>query len=1014
MVFHSPAQGQNHQMRSSRSVETTLNVKLAAILRGERLDAEAERRVRKAQFDILLSRDDDFVAIEAEFEPARTVRADAESRMGRQVDGKPITLVTALVYPERLRNVSDAEIDRELQDCRDLRFAFGELTGRDSKLSLMDRNQPVSLRWTPWETGSVWTLAAHLWTRWTQSQRSEDELARLAQILDERIVEAAEILQVSPGSSGRVVKALELDALGLEKRAALRAAALILCNAMVFQRLLSDVVEVLPPGGEFGQRQAAQQWEKILRTNWRPIFEPARQAVLDMDPKTAQNVLDALRPAADALSQSNIPVRHDLAGRVFHRLLIGGKYLSPNYTTVPAAILLATLALDCLNLDWSDEKAIRALNIVDPACGTGTLLAAAGQDIRRRHIRARLDAADKPSAVLNRTLLEDVLHGYDVVHAVVHLAAATLAMMEVKRKIRRTHLYPMPLKVEGRGKNQTAHLGSLDFLSTSKAQPWPLALFSGEQPARKKAARSVSGDGEKERLAELPPVDLAILNPPFFKSQGIADSRGWKPFFGMMTNPKDAELMRKELQRRLQPLPASMKAGGSAFIQLVEENLRGDGSVLACVLPTAVWTGSSWAGVRRLWAERYAIEWVVVSHDDRNRTKTASTPGRRFISMSESTRIGETLIVARRKPDCQKNSHRTRIVNLAHNPSHPIEAAHLARKLGELQAGDIPGLEDTPGAVCSLRADSDHTPWGQVLSVALPREGDIGGIVGPAIALRATGLLQTAWRIGRGELRFFGMEEAFPIPICTLEELAETSPRDIAIKGRAAPCEMHNEVNGQAPALWHHRADETTTLTARPNAGISAKPGREDTANALLRSAGHLHISTELGLASQRAAALWGRRSILGVQSWNTLRLTTGKTNKAGRPILMPRSGQTSLREKALALWLNSTPGILLRIVHGNRSYLGRVGLPVEVLRKLPVLNVRALSAARCKAAGRLWDDVAKRELRPYAQAEEDPLRQEIDRRLLREVLGLPQSAAQGIADLRARLVAEPMTQVRF
>jgi len=352
-----------------------------------------------------------------------------------------------------------------------------------------------------------------------------------------------------------------------------------------------------------------------------------------------------------------------------------------------------------------------------------------------------------------------------------------------------------------------------------------------------------------------------------------------------------------------------------------------------------------------------------------------------------------------------QNSHRTRIVNLAHNPSHPIEAAHLARQLSELRAADIPGLEDTPGAVCNLRADSEHEPWGQVLTVALPREGDIGGIVGPAIVLRATNLLQIAWRIGRGELRLFGMEESFPVPICTLAELAETSPRDIAIKGRAAPCEMHNEVDGHAPALWHHRADEATTLTARPNAGISAKRNRENEANALLRFACRLHIATELRLPSQRAAAVWGRRNILGIRSWNTLRLKAGKRENAE---------QTALREKALALWLNSTPGILLRIVHGNRPYLGRVSLPLEVLRELPVLDVRKLSAARRKAAGRLWDDVAKRELRPYAQAGEDPLRQEIDRRLLREVLGLPKSAAQGIAELRARLTAEPMTQVRF
>ena len=992
-------------MRSSRSVETTLNVKLAAILRGQHLDAEAERRVRKAQFDILLSRDDDLVAIEAEFEPARTVRADADSRMGRQVDGKPVTLVTALVYPERLRNVSDAEIERELQDCQDLRFSFGEPTGSDSQMSLIARNQPGSLRWTPWETGSVWTLSTHMWTRWTQSQRTENELARLTQILDERIVEAAAILQVSPGSSGRVVKALELDALGLEERAALRASALILCNAMVFQRLLSNIVEELPTGGAFGQRQAAQQWKKILRTNWRPIFEPARRAVLDMDSTTAYKVLEALQPAAEELSSSNIPARHDLAGRVFHSLLIGGKYLSPNYTTVPSAILLASLALNCLDLDWSDEKAIRALNIVDPACGTGTLLAAAGQDIRRRHIRARLDAGDKPSAVLNRTLLEDVLYGYDVVHAVVHLAAATLAMMEVKRKIRRTHLYPMPLKVDKRGKKKTPRLGSLDFLSTSETEPWPLDLFAGKQAPEKKESRSVSGNSEKKRVAELPPIDLAILNPPFFKSQGIVDSRGWKPFFGMMANPKDADLMRKELQRRLQPLPASMKAGGSAFIQLVEENLRGDGSVLACVLPTAVWTGSSWAGVRRLWAERYAIEWVVVSHDDRNRTKTASTPGRLFISMSESTRIGETLIVARRKTTDHENSHYTRIVNLRINPDHPIKAAQLTRLLSELEDDDMPILGQEYGGQCSLMdIGPGHTKaerqiwWGEVLRVALPRNGeDIGNIIGPATALRSTIPILTAWRISQGKLG----EKDLPFSIAKIGDIAATGPWHHAVKGGAGPYTIQEtlEATGNL-ALWHHEAESITKLNARPNAQLLIRPGRENEAGEVWKSSGSLHIALELRLASQRAAAVWSKRRMLGISSWNTLRLK----GEYAQPN----------REKALALWFNSTLGILLRIVHGNRPYLGRVRLPIEVLRRLPVLDVTKLGAEECEAAGRLWNDVARRELLPYAQAHEDPVRQEIDHRMSTEVLGLPEHSAEFFGSLRNQLVGEPMVWARF
>ena len=94
-----------------------------------------------------------------------------------------------------------------------------------------------------------------------------------------------------------------------------------------------------------------------------------------------------------------------------------------------------------LGVDWADSNAIKKLTIVDPACGTGTLLVAAGQETRHRHIRACLDNNVQPSDTLNRDLLEHTLYGYDVVHAAVHLTAATLAMMETKVPIRGTHLY---------------------------------------------------------------------------------------------------------------------------------------------------------------------------------------------------------------------------------------------------------------------------------------------------------------------------------------------------------------------------------------------------------------------------------------------------------------------------------------------------------------------------------------------------------------------------------------------
>ena len=95
----------------------------------------------------------------------------------------------------------------------------------------------------------------------------------------------------------------------------------------------------------------------------------------------------------------------------------------------------------------------------------------------------------------------------------------------------------------------------------------------------------------------------------------------------------------------------------------------------------------------------------------------------------------------------------------------------------------------------------------------------------------------------------------------------------------------------------------------------------------MLQRAGHLQIACELRHAPQRLAAVRTSEPMLGVSSWTTVNLKTDRTGA----------------EEALCLWLNSTPGILLRVCHANRPYLGRSRLPHELMRTLPVLNVETL-----------------------------------------------------------------------
>ena len=91
------------------------------------------------------------------------------------------------------------------------------------------------------------------------------------------------------------------------------------------------------------------------------------------------------------------------------------------------------------------------------------------------------------------------------------------------------------------------------------------------------------------------------------------------------------------------------------------------------------------------------------------------------------------------------------------------------------------------------------------------------------------------------------------------------------------------------------------------------------------------------GMAPQRVAAVMTDNPMLGVRSWTSV---------------LPRNPAPG-KDEALCLWLNSTFGLLLRIMHGNRPYLGRSAVPHELARTMPVLDVEALSAGQLRGRSR-------------------------------------------------------------
>ena len=385
----------------------------------------------------------------------------------------------------------------------------------------------------------------------------------------------------------------------------------------------------------------ADAWDLILALDYKPIFETGRAALFACpnDFAFAAAVRDSAH-AALTVVRTIAGLRHDLLGRIFHTVLDTARYDGSFYTTTPAATLLATLAIDEDMCDWNDPKAIANLRIIDPACGTGTLLMAAAERIR--------DLA--PHTIDDETvaaaLIEQVLSGYDINLTATHMAATTLGLLSPTTQFRNMKIGRTFLGVDDVGK---AYLGSLEFLDRQAMLiPWP------------SSAQAVSQVETGEEMPQIEAADLVIMNPPLTR-----DSLRHDQF-----TPSEERLLKAQERRLFADQPVHLSSNGNAFLVLAEHISKNKVGDIAAILPLVTATNASSLQIRQFLAQRYHIETIVTSHD----------PER--IYFSENTSIGEMLLVCRAWADTKGPKPTTTVVNLAANPASPsaaVSAAHAIK-----------------------------------------------------------------------------------------------------------------------------------------------------------------------------------------------------------------------------------------------------------------------------------------------------------------------------------------------
>ena len=219
---------------------------------------------------------------------------------------------------------------------------------------------------------------------------------------------------------------------------------------------------------------------------------------------TVRSLAECANRVADSLSE----LGYDHAGPLYHRILGSATSDGAFYTNNLSAVLLARLAFGDGFADWSDPEAVQRLRIMDPACGTGTLLMATLQAIKAR-VGQHRELEDAERDTLHKRLVEQVLCGLDINQHGVQLAACNMTLGAPTVDYTRMNLVTMPHGPQTDGK---ARAGSLEVLDAPATRDLREVLVPGRDLASLDAAQV---DQATDMDFPLKDLDGVIMNAPF-------------------------------------------------------------------------------------------------------------------------------------------------------------------------------------------------------------------------------------------------------------------------------------------------------------------------------------------------------------------------------------------------------------------------------------------------------------------------------------------------------------------
>ena len=440
-----------------------------------------------------------------------------------------------------------------------------------------------------------------------------------------------------------------------ERRDAAKLAALLVVNGMILSHRLAPRIKELPDDAIQRLRFAGKPytacrkaWRTILRKDYAPIFVPALAVLEQLKDAAHAPIITHMASASLEVAATISDFSYDHSGPLFHRILgERGKASGAFYTNNLSALLLAGLAIP------GDPG--RSFRVIDPACGTGTLLLAA-LDTIKRHVMAKRPRTNEGK--LHKRLVEQAIHGLDIELHATQLAAANLTLGAATVNFERMNIATLREGVS----DGTPFAGALELLPSDGQQTLP-AMRTPLPELRGLPGADDSGQFDPKNM------DLVISNPPYTE----INKRLVK-----LPNETDKVLMRRHFKDIRDSLAATdaltadvlrgTRAVGPYFIPLANHLANTKGTV-ALVRPTSALTSPSGLAERRYLAQHFHLATTITSHANKN----AMGMG---INFSENTNINETLMVLRRRSGNEKR-RATKVVALHRQPESRAEVLKL-------------------------------------------------------------------------------------------------------------------------------------------------------------------------------------------------------------------------------------------------------------------------------------------------------------------------------------------------